>query len=171
MGVDENEPAVASFNGKVPAAKAEAVLQQVETLGQLRGVSIAGEDLTEQFQQQQSEIKRQDEHAEKLDKLANRSASKTALGVEEQRAQAKWGANQAKQALIGLTTRHELVTISVEFYEAQPREAMTLERFSAGTQSVLRFGLLSLTTLAVFLLIIGLVAAPIAAVRWLRRRG
>jgi len=167
---DEHEPAVACFNGKIPADKAEAALAQIEKLGNVRGLTIAGEDLTEQFQANRQEIARQLEHAKKLDAIGSRSASKVAAGVESQRNDAKGQVDAAKQALTGLTTRHELVTISAAFYEAQPREPLTLARATAGTRHVLNYALLLLVTIAVFFLLVALVAAPFVGLRYWRRR-
>jgi len=167
---DEHEPAVAGFNGKIPAEQVEAALAQIEKLGNVRWLTIAGEDLTEQFQANQQEIARQSEHAKKLDAISSRSASKVALGVESQRNDAKGQVNAAKQALTGLTTRHELVTISAAFYESQPREPLTLARATAGTRHVLNYALLLLVTIAVFFLLAALVAAPFVGLRYWRRR-
>lgn len=167
---DEHEPAVACFNGKIPADKAEAALAQIEKLGNVRGLTIAGEDLTEQFQANRQEIARQTEHAKKLDAIANRIASKSAASVESQRNDAKGQVNAARQALTGLTTRHELVTITAAFYEAQPREPLTLARATAGTRHALNYALLLLVTIAVFFLVIALVAAPFVGLRYWKRR-
>ena len=167
---NEHEPAVAAFDGKIPAEKAEEALAEIEKLGNVRGLNIAGEDLTGQFQQQQAEIARQQEHAEKLNKLSNRSTAKVAVGVEEQRNDAKGQVTAAKQALIGLTTRHKLVTVSAAFYESQPREPMTLARATAGTRRVLNYALLLVVTIAVFFLVAALVASPFVALRYWRRR-
>ncbi|MHB0939315.1 MAG: DUF4349 domain-containing protein [Armatimonadota bacterium] len=167
---NEHEPAVAAFNGKIPAEKAEAALAEIEKLGNVRGLTIAGEDLTGQFQSQREEIARQTEHAKKLDAIGSRSASKVAAGVEDQRHAAKGQVNAAKNALTGLTTRHELVTISAAFYEATPREPLTLARATAGTRHALNYALLLLVTIAVFFLVVGLVAAPFVGLRYWRRR-
>lgn len=167
---NEHEPAVAAFDGKVPAEKAEAALAEIEKLGNVRGLTIAGEDLTGQFQAQQEEIARQTEHAKKLDAIGSRSASKVAAGIEDQRHAAKGQVNAAEQALTGLTTRHELVTISATFYEAQPREPLTLARVTAGTRHVLNYALLLLVTVVVFFLVIAVVAAPFVGLRYWRRR-
>ena len=167
---NEHEPAVAAFNGKIPAEKAEAALAEIEKLGNVRGLTIAGEDLTGQFQAQREEVARQTEHAKKLDAIGTRSASKVAAGVEDQRHAAKGQVNAAKNALTGLTTRHELVTISAAFYEAQPREPLTLARATAGTRRALNYALLLLVTIAVFFLVVAVVAAPFVGLRYWRRR-
>jgi len=166
----ENAPAYASFHGKVPAKNAEAALAAVETLGQVHVLSIAGEDLTEQLQRQQAEIERQQDHAARLDKLAGKTSTKIAVDVEEKRHQAKGSVSQAKRTLLGLNTRHEWITISAEFYEAQPRAAMTLARATQSAHAWRHFAVLLLATLSVALLALGLVAAPIVTLRWLRRR-
>ena len=92
------------------------------------------------------------------------------MGVEEQRNDAKGLVTAAKQALIGLTTRHKLVTVSAAFYESQPREPMTLARATAGTRRVLNYALLLVVTIAVFFLVAALVASPFVALRYWRRR-
>jgi len=167
---EDGKRAWASFSGKVPAAQAEAALAALEKLGEVRSLSIAGEDLTEQFRQQLDTQQRLKEHAERLGNIGSRSKPKEALSAENTRNAAKSQADAARAALLGLTTRTELVTLSAEFVERAPRRPITLARVTEVTRGVLNSALLVLVTLAVILLILALIIAPIVGLKAWRRK-
>ncbi|MHB9026320.1 MAG: DUF4349 domain-containing protein [Armatimonadota bacterium] len=167
---DEGTLPYASIRGKVPADQADKALSAIEKLGQVRGLTIDGEDLTEQFKQQIDEANKQKEHAEKLEKLENRSRPRVAKNIEQERLRAEQRAAAAKRALLGLQAKHELVEFSASFIEDKPRERLHFGQVYAMTVASLKLLGLVLVGVVLLLALIGIIASPWWLWKYLRRK-
>lgn len=133
----------ASFRGKIPADKADAVLGEFEKLGQVSTVNVAGEDLTWQYRDLENRMKYQ-------------------TGAEK-------AATKRQYAELGL--KENLVEFSASFTEPKPRERTTLASVARTTKDVLKYALLALLTLAVLLLGLALLISPfVLLVRTMKKR-
>ncbi|HEY3417306.1 MAG TPA: DUF4349 domain-containing protein, partial [Armatimonadota bacterium] len=167
---DEGKLACASIRGKIPADQAEKALAAMEKIGQVRGLTIGGEDLTEQFKQKIDEAQKQQEHAQKLENLKGRANARTAMSLEDQRHWAEEQAAQAKRALLGLQARHELVEFSASFIEGKPRERLHFTQVLAMTAASLKLLGLLLVGVVMLLALVGLVVSPWWLRKYLHRR-
>ena len=138
----EGQIPTASFRGKIPANEADNVLAEIEKLGQVTSVNIAGEDLTDAFKEKYNALKHQ-------------------TGSE---------AEATQRALSELGVQKNLVEFSATFSEPKPRERMSLARVAETTKGLLKYALLAFLTLAVILLALGLLISPVVIWRRLRRR-
>ncbi|MHB9132216.1 MAG: zf-HC2 domain-containing protein [Armatimonadota bacterium] len=167
----ENEIPAASIRGKVPAEKAEETFNNLEKMGRIRGLAIAGQDLTEQWKAQLDAITKENADAQRMGALANRSgSSRVSLDAQMQRHWAEMRATQARRALHGLAAKHDLVEFSAVFEEDHPRERIHFVQVTAITRQILHFALLLLGLLAVLLALGVVVAVPVVALRKLRRQ-
>lgn len=168
-GGDEGERPWASMHGKVPADQAQDALAKLEELGQLTGISVAGEDLTTQWKQYMDDIAREGKRAEELKRKAKLAGFDwERRSAEEQRNWALRQAQESKRALYGLQAKHELVEFTATFIEPKPRTGVGLSQVTAVTWGALRYGLLLLATLGVLFALLGMVVAPVVMLRKLR---
>jgi len=138
----EGQIPTASFRGKIPANESDNVLAEIEKLGQVTSVNIAGEDLTDAFKEKYNALKHQ-------------------TGTE---------AEATQRALSELGVQKNLVEFSATFAEPKPRERMSLARVAETTKGILKYALLAFLTLAVILLALGLLISPFVIWRRLRKR-
>lgn len=159
----------ATLSGKVPADQAQATLTTLEKYGQVRGLTIAGEDLTEQMQRERDEARRQQEKANKMGAIANKAHPWPAISATDERHWAQTQADAAKRALLGLQAKHDLVAFTAVFQEANVRKPLHLTDLNTALLHVLSFALLLLGILAVVLLGLGLLATPVLLARMAKK--
>lgn len=167
---EDNEPPTATFHGKVRATSTDAALAEIEKLGRVRTLKIAGEDITAQLQQQQDLADNQRAHANALKEISRHGNAKTALTIEEKRSMALSDAADATRAKAVLAMRNRWVEFSAVFVEPEPRKPLHFTDVISGTRAVFDYAVLALIALLAVGACLALLIAPWLIWRYRRKQ-